>query len=876
MVLLGVFSLSDLSRATDLVKHTDDVRVSLGGLLSTLVDAETGVRGYVIAGDPQFLEPYERALSTWQAQFDQVRALTADNADQHQRLNRLLLFVGERLSNLRSLRDAGKGGAQLLPAIRDGKRSMDEVRAVVAEMDREERRLAEIRQGEVIRRWRWTMTFFVGSALAFLLVVGAALVQRRDADQKRHRAEEVTRARELFSVVLQGVDIGITVQDPGGRLVYANEAAAKLIGYDSPDALLAAPMTEVVGRFEMFNFDGTPFPAEQMPGRAALEGRSSEEIPLRFRVRGTREERWSLVRSVPAKDLSGKRVLYAINFFREITDEIREKHQRTFLLRAADELGSSLDYEKMLATVAKLAVPVLADWCAIDLVEGDRTRRVAIAHVDPAKLTFVEELERRYPSDPNAKTGVHEILRTGKPEFIPAIPHELLRAAAVDEEHLRLIDQLHLSSYIGVPLTVHGKTIGVLTIAMAESGRNHTEKDLELAQQLAGRAALAIDNARLLRQVEQAHAVATSQRDLSEERFRLMVESVTDYAIITLDRDGKVTTWNRGAERINGYRGQEIIGQHFSRFYPEEYVRAGECDRELQTAVREGRLEIEGEHVRKDGARYLANVVITPVTDASGQLVGFAKITRDLTERKRAEEDLAAEVNRRSEAEAESQFAQTFIGILGHDLRNPLNAIMMAASLMKRKGNVGDAKTIDRILSSTQRMTNMVAQLLDLTRSRLAGGIRVEKRPTDLGAVITGIIDELRLVYPSRDIRFDSPTGGSGSWDKDRLAQVVSNLIGNALEHGDPSKPVTVRVSARKDATVLTVHSFGPPIPSELIPVLFDPYRQSAVRSERSKGLGLGLFITQQIVAAHGGSIECRSTDAEGTTFTITLPTLVS
>jgi len=872
----GIYSLSNLSSMTDWLKHTDKVRVSLARVLSTLVDAETGNRGYVLVGDPKFLEPYNKAASLWKTDIDEVRALTGDNVGQQQRLDHLRQLAGKRFELLNAIRteyDAGRRGAELKPLMVEGKRTMDEIRALVATLDQEEARVYDLRQDQALSQWRWTMLFFVGGALAFLLIVGALWIQRRDADVQRQRAEDVARARELFSIVLQGVDMGITVQDAAGRLVYANEAAARIIGYGSPEELLTASVTEVMGRFDVLNFDGTPFPLEQMPNRAALEGKASSELPLRFRVRGTREERWSLVRAVPSHDVSGKKVLHVINFFREVTEEIRDNHQRSFLLRAVDELNSSLDYEKTLSAVARLAVPTLADWCAIDLAAGDRTKRVAIAHVDPEKLAFVEALERRYPPDPAGKTGVPQILRTGKHEFIAEIPRELLLAAAVDADHLRLIDELQLCSYIGVPLTVRSKTIGAITFAMAESARRYTEKDLEFAQALADRAALAIDNARLFREAEQARAVATAQRDQTEERFRLMIESVRDYAIFMLDPNGLVATWNIGAQLIKGYRPDEIIGQHFSRFYPDYAARSGDCQRKLEIAARVGRFEDEGWRVRKDGSRFWASVIITPITDAQGRLKGFAKITRDLSERKRNEEALAAEELRRKEAENESQFAQTFIGILGHDLRNPLNAIIMAATLMKKKANGNDTKTIDRVLSSSSRMTNMVAQLLDLTRSRLAGGISVEKKPGDLSALITGIVDELRLAFPGRDIRWENRGQEHGSWDQERLAQVCSNLVGNALQHGDATKAVTVRLlPAGRDSVALSVHSHGHPISSDLLPVIFEPYRRNTANAERSKGLGLGLFITHQIVEAHGGDIDVRSTAEEGTTFTATLP----
>ena len=357
----------------------------------------------------------------------------------------------------------------------------------------------------------------------------------------------------------------------------------------------------------------------------------------------------------------------------------------------------------------------------------------------------------------------------------------------------------------------------------------------------------------------------------TEERFRRMVENVKDYAIITLDREGRVTTWNRGAQEIKGWRADEIIGHHFSRFYPEEDVRTGKCERELEVVAREGRFEEEGWRVRNNGSRFWANVVINAIRDEKGQLVGFTKVTRDLTERRNAAELFAEEHQRRRLAEQESRFAQMFIGILGHDLRNPLNAIAMAARLLKKIGRA-DPKVIDRISSSAERMSNMVDQLLDLTRHRLGGGITVEKKDGDLSEIVSTIVDELRLVHPDRTIEWTPRRESRCAADPGRMAQVFSNLIGNALEHSPPTSPVTVRLESMSSELVLSVHNDGSPIPTELLPNIFDPYRRNTVRSAGSKGLGLGLYITQQLVQAHGGRMEVLSTAEDGTTFTVFMP----
>jgi signal transduction histidine kinase len=255
-------------------------------------------------------------------------------------------------------------------------------------------------------------------------------------------------------------------------------------------------------------------------------------------------------------------------------------------------------------------------------------------------------------------------------------------------------------------------------------------------------------------------------------------------------------------------------------------------------------------------------------TDARAFFVALAQHCAQALERTRLFEN---EKRAREAAQESSRFAQTFVGILGHDLRNPLNAITLSASLLRTKLG-SQSKPADRILSSAQRMSSMVDQLLDLTRSRIAGGIPIDRKPRELHEVISDVIEESRIANPGRQVEWESLGQGHGLWDESRIAQVVSNLVGNALQHGDPTKAVVVRMVDEAETVILTVHNEGTPIDAELQRMLFDAYRSSAVRGDRSRGLGLGLFITQQIVRGHAGHIEVRSSASEGTTFTVTLP----
>jgi signal transduction histidine kinase len=255
------------------------------------------------------------------------------------------------------------------------------------------------------------------------------------------------------------------------------------------------------------------------------------------------------------------------------------------------------------------------------------------------------------------------------------------------------------------------------------------------------------------------------------------------------------------------------------------------------------------------------------VRDVAGRAVRMVGSMMDITALKRAEE----------EKSQEAEFRERFIGILGHDLRTPLNAISLSAQALKRRGGLSDnqRELVGRIHSSTHRMERMITEILDLTRARLAGGIPVFRRECNLHLVCRQVVLELRAAYPERDIRFEPEGLAQGEWDSERLEQALANLVSNACQHSPPGTPVTVRCFDAGDNQVVEVHNLGTPIAPEVLPTLFDAFRQApSARTPRGQaaGLGLGLFIVQEIVRAHEGSVEVRSTLRGGTTFSMTLP----
>lgn len=351
-----------------------------------------------------------------------------------------------------------------------------------------------------------------------------------------------------------------------------------------------------------------------------------------------------------------------------------------------------------------------------------------------------------------------------------------------------------------------------------------------------------------------------------DERFHLNLEDIKEFAVFRVSPEGRIVSWNAGAERLKLYRADEILGQPFSVLFTPEDVAAGKPECEMRYAAEHGVYQGEGLRVRKGGERFHAEVTLRALADVDGVHRGFVKVTRDISERKRFE----AELRKRAE------FEQQLIGIVSHDLRTPLSAITLATALLLRSELLTERHTaiLGRILSSSERALRMISSLLDFSQARVGGGFALHYSSLDLREFLGLLVEEVRLTHPGRDVLLEVSGDGRGEWDADRLAQLLTNLLNNALEHGLEEEPVRLRVSGGPDGVVLEIHNRGTPIPPDALPHLFEPMRRGAgaVRSSKHKSVGLGLFIVQQIVLAHGGTIEVSSSEAEGTTFTVRLP----
>lgn len=376
----------------------------------------------------------------------------------------------------------------------------------------------------------------------------------------------------------------------------------------------------------------------------------------------------------------------------------------------------------------------------------------------------------------------------------------------------------------------------------------------------------------------------------SEERFRLLVDGVSEYAIFMLDPNGRVATWNSGAERIKGYKASEIIGQHFSIFYPPDAKESGWPEHELRVAAEEGRFVDTGWRVRKDGTTFWANVTISALRDDSGQLLGYAKLTRDLTEIKRAEamelanqqreEMLDAERNARMAAQRTTRLKDEFLATLSHELRTPLSAILGWTQVLLKDAPSRSAdaqrRAVEVIDRNARAQVKLIDDLLDLSRIT-TGKLRLDLHQVSFASIVEAALDTAMPAATTKGIRLKVILGATQdvvSADSARLQQVVWNLLTNAIKFTPKGGQIQVLLQRVNSHLELSVSDTGIGIAANYLPHVFERFSQWDSSTTRSVGgLGLGLAISKQLVELHGGIIKAASKgEGLGATFSVELP----
>ena len=636
----------------------------------------------------------------------------------------------------------------------------------------------------------------------------------RDITEKKQTEEETRRQKELLQLILGSIADGVVVADANGKFLLFNAAAEQVLGIGATETT----PDQWSDRYGVYLPDAvTPYQSDQLPLVRAMRGENVDSVELLIRNAQVPSGRLLSINGRPLKSVEGT-LRGGVVVFHDITERKRAEEA----LRQSEQryhlLFDSNPHPVWVYDLQTLAI--LA-------VNQSAIRNYGYSREEFLSLTIKD---------------------IRPPEDVPALVADTEKAPPYAETASVWKHRKRDGTLIDVEITSHPLLYAGRNARLVVATDITTRKKAEEA----------------LRQ--------------SEERFRLLVSEVADYAILMLDPNGHIVSWNAGAQRIKGYQAQEIIGQHFSRFYPTEDLERGKPAYELKVAGERGRFEDEGWRLRKDGSRFWANVVITALRDATGRLRGFAKVTRDITEHKRNEELM---LRAKEEAERASQFKDQFLSTMSHELRTPLNAVLGFSDLLadERYGPLNDRQQryVSHIHSGGKHLLKLISDILDLSKIE-AGRMELSREDVTVASAFSEVISALyplaekksqallQHVEPNLHVHADAM----------RFKQVLTNLVGNAIKFTPESGRIELAARQTGDQVRIEVHDNGPGIPLDQQQRIFEAFFRLAQTDAATEGTGLGLAITARLVELHGGKLGIESQPGHGTCFYFSLPLIAT
>jgi PAS domain S-box-containing protein len=734
-----------------------------------------------------------------------------------------------------------------------------------------------------------------------LLEAMAALGHQVGQFIERTRAEEarlVTEARK--AAILEGALDSIITIDQDRRVIEWNPAAERTFGYGWGEAV-GRPLGELIV---------PPHLREGHRGGMDRYLGTGEGPPLGKRVQTTAMRKggaeFPVELTITAVRFGDTRLFTA--YLSDITERKAAERRQTLLVEAGRILGSSLDYQATLTSVCGLVVPVFADWCALDLLgDGGEVHRLAVAHKDPAGLAFAQDLRRCYPPREGDDRGLMRVLRTGEPAFHPVLTDDLLAGGAREPEHLEVLRALGLHSVIIVPLTARGRTLGAMTLITAGSSRHFVEEDLRLALELGSRAALAVDNARLFSEREQAagrREEALALHRSIEEQLTLLVEASGGLsasldlasvltAILDLSRRlvaaDAYAVWRHDAATDHWRIG---VASGLSEEYQRSTIRVLQETPSMPETplVAEDVLAtpLLGERERafeREGIRSLLAVPLRVRGLTNGTLVFYYRRPHRFSEVEvrvaTALSNLAAAAigtaELYEELKANDRRKDEFLAMLAHELRNPLAAVNNAVTVLKESRDPESwGWASDVVERQVKQLARLIDDLLDVSRIT-SGKIRLRRDHVDAGPVLDQAVETVQPLVEERghELLVSIDRGGLPLWaDPTRLEQVVVNLLTNAAKYTDPGGRIWLTAGRDGQDVVITVRDTGDGIPPDMIPEMFKLFVQGERSIARSEGgLGIGLTVVQKLAEMHGGGVTASSEGVgKGSTFAVRIP----
>jgi PAS domain S-box-containing protein len=777
-----------------------------------------------------------------------------------------------------------------------------------------------------------------------------------------HNIENVFTENPVFYKHLIELDPEAIVIHSNGKIVYANPAAIKLVG--------AKSAKEIVGKTVMSFVHPDSYSLIEKRIQQMLNNKKVAPFAVEKFFTLKKEIFYAETKAIPFT-FQGKSSILAI--LHDITDKRKEQERQDFLNDISRALTSSIEYKKTLENIIKSIVPALADYSRLILLDDDGNVYDELSfHVDPKKLEFVKKLYNAYKDKPRFTYGVGSLITRGKSEIMEEVTPEILKKYKTNHHMFKIIKTLGLTSYMGVPLKVQNRIIGALTFSSIRKDRLYTKNDLRFAEEVARRISSAIENAKLFTQ---------AQKTIEAEERLVAIVSYSDDAIISKKLDGTILSWNKSAERVFGYTAQEAIGNNITLIIP-KYLWSEE--KTIIANIKKGRHihHYETVRLRKDGKQIFVSLTISAIKNSQGKIIGVSKIARDITEKKKTENDLAhlaslvesssdaiwsstldnkivswnkgaelmygysakemigrshnvidlvvpqekihereditkriqkgehihalesirrtkdgrlidvsmtvsplkdteekivglsAIVRNISAQKEQEKLKDEFISMASHELKTPITSMKMFLDILSNylgEENNEAQQYVKRIEDQANKMKDLVNDLLDVSRIG-TGKLRFNNEKFRLDEIVKDTIESIQPAAKKHTLVFKNSISLPVYGDKFRIYQVVTNLLNNAIKYSPRSKKVIITAKAVEDQAVVSVRDFGIGIAKDKQKKIFEKlYQVTDPEVKTFPGLGMGLYISNEIVLGHTGKMWVKSKKGKGSTFYFSL-----
>jgi PAS domain S-box-containing protein len=665
-----------------------------------------------------------------------------------------------------------------------------------------------------------------------------------------HLASHIFATDKLFKTLIENSNEGVVLLNRTGKLLYISQTARDLFGY--PDTNISA--------LKSFSYIHPEDRKKVMKSFFYLVLHPGTKIGTEYRVKHAKGY-YKWIESTSVNLLHDPSIKAILNTFRDISDKKAQTERQLLLDKIAVYVAKPIDEDVSLKEITDLLIPDFADYCRIAVInEKNEVVDIASSHINSKKVGLSESLYDSYIHRPESTHGVKQIIESGKPEIIRHIDEALLKNSNTTPDVIKLVKAIKLKSYIGIPLKVDSKVIGAVTFSSTQENRLYSNSDIYFFQEVARRIALFLANAKLYKKIkEEVEYRKTAEAEVlkSEKRFKAIIENSSDAFRLT-DKTGKIIYASPSTKKLLGYSLKEHISKKiFDLIHPDDRSKYLDVFRLILKHPKKP-YGLIYRILHKNGTyRWMDGVGVNLLDDPNIKAV--VSNFRDITDKKKLEMQ-----------------KDEFLSIASHELKTPTTSIKAFAQVLQKrfekKQDFESALLLQKMNNQLNRLTNLISDLLDITKIE-SGKMKFNFTKLSIKDLVKETIHDMQFTADHHKIILKDVSDVTVYADRERVGQVLINLLSNAIKYSPDAKKIEVQMKKEQSLIVISIHDYGIGIPTNKQKHLFERfYRVNDFTKQKFPGLGLGLYISAEIIKRHNGKIEVQSEKGRGTTFSIILP----